>query len=101
MKQKLGETPEPGTTEARPKLESPVTPSTSEDILAASTIASAVEGETWDPNKQLEKLKTGVINRLREQQLKRSPTSTSVTPATASAVGEEVSKITVDDGTYP
>ena len=101
MKQKLGETPEPGATEAEPKLESPATPSISEDILTASTIASAVEGEIWDPNKQLEKLKTGVINRFREQQLKRSPTMADVTPATALAVGEEPPKIKADDGTYP
>jgi hypothetical protein len=39
-------------------------------------VAAPDQGERWDPNKAVDNLKTGVLNRFREQQeaQKRSPT---------------------------
>jgi hypothetical protein len=105
VKQKLGETPEPTPKEdTKSKVESPTTPTIPKRVLAVSTMTSATEGERWDPNKQLDKLKSGVITKLREQQQKRSPTTTNATPnSTTEPTTEEQPppKITVDEGTNP
>ena len=106
VKQKLGETPEPGSAEARPEEESPATPTVPPDVLAASTVASATEGERWDPNRQLEKLRAAVITRLREQHKRRSRMSETATTAQerttmASPEDESAAKVSVDDGNIP
>jgi hypothetical protein len=69
VKQKLGDAPAPVPKEivVKPTVESPTMPMP-KPVLAASTVASAVEGERWDPNRSLDKLKTGVIHKLLEQQ---------------------------------
>jgi hypothetical protein len=36
-------------------------------------IGAAYQGERWDPNEAVDKLKSGVMSRFREQQQKRSP----------------------------
>lgn len=100
VKQKLGE-PAPITAEEKPQLESPSTPTAplAKSILAASRVTSAVEGERWDPNKAVDKLKSGVITKLKEQS-KRSPNASHTTPATT-AIDEPPVKINVDEGTNP
>ena len=102
VKQKLGETPAPSSAEAKPKVEYPSIPSAANRGLATSSVVSVSEGERWDPNKQLDKLKSGVISKLREQQ-RRSPTSPPMrSPGTTTEAGEEPPpKISVDDGTNP
>src|SRR5271169_4461236 len=79
VKQKLGETPEPNSTDTttKPKVEPPSIPGTPRDVFATSSVVGASEGERWDPDKQLDKLRSRVISKLREQQLKRSTTTTS------------------------
>jgi hypothetical protein len=101
VKHKLGETPEPHSTESKSKVAEPSTPTVPvpKDVLAVSQVKSAVEGERWDPNKSLDRLKSGVVNRLREQQQRRS------LPATRTKPGQEEEdatppKITIDDGTH-
>jgi hypothetical protein len=96
VKQKLGETPEPRPTDPNPKVESPSTSNVPKEALAINTVTSAVEGERWDPNKQLDKLKSGVIDRLREQQLKQR----SSTIAPDQEVDDPPPKITIDEGTH-
>jgi hypothetical protein len=64
-------------------------------LLTISSMAGATEGERWDPNKQLEKLRSGVISRLREQQ-KRSPTTDQATKKAG-----DTSQISIEDGTNP
>lgn len=103
VKQKLGETAEPNSTNttAKPKVEPASILSAPKDLLATSSVVSAHEGERWDPNKQLDKLKIGVISKLRQQQQKRSPTVTPEQPATISGSEDPSAKISVDDGTNP
>jgi hypothetical protein len=102
VKQKLGETPEPLPTHTSPKVESPSVPTVPKNVLAISSISSATEGERWDPNKQLDKLKSGVITKLREQQQKRSPTLSKSIPGHPSNTEEEAEQfppnIEADDG---
>jgi len=108
VKQRTGETPEPSPESAHPKTDAPTNPSIPKDFLAASTATSASEGERWDPNKQLDKLKTGVISRLREVEKMTSPTSTSPTGRSrqgTTSSGEDISPsmremvLDDDDGT--
>jgi hypothetical protein len=101
VRQKLGE-PAPVTTEENPNLESSSSPTVPapKGILAANSVTSAVEGERWDPNKAVDKLKRGVITTLKEQS-KRSPNSAHTTPATSLTADESPVKINVDDGTNP
>jgi hypothetical protein len=96
VKQKLGETPAPRPTDLKPKVESPSTPTIPKEALAVNTVTSAVEGERWDPDKQLDKLKSGVIDRLREQQLKQR----SSTIALGQEADDPPPKITIDEGTH-
>ena len=102
VKQKLGETPTPSSAEPKPKVESPSTPSSSKGVIATNSVVSTTEAEQWDPNKQLDKLKSGVISKLREQQ-KRSPTGSPTQPPTTTTEGgeEPPPKISIDDGTNP
>jgi len=106
VKQKLGEAPERKEKPApKAKIESLVTPTVPKSVMVASSLASAVEGEQWDPNRQLDKLKSGVLNKLLEQQKKRSPKTSQVIPGQFS-VGEGMvglSDIDVSDGihSYP
>jgi hypothetical protein len=79
-------------------------------------VAAPDQGERWDPNKAVDKLKTGVLNRFREQQeaQKRSPTrerptkpplTTSDDPASTEEEGAVPSssstapQIKIDEGT--
>jgi len=96
VKQKLGETPAPRPPDTKPKVESPSTPTVPKEALAVNTVTSAVEGERWDPNKQLDKLKSGVIDRLREQQLKQRSSTT----APDQEADDPPQKITIDEGTH-
>jgi len=100
VKQKLGE-PAPITAEEKPEVESPSTPTgpVTKGILATSNVPGAVEGERWDPNKAVDKLKSGVITKLKEQS-KRSPLASHTTPATT-AIEEPPVKVTVEEGTNP
>jgi hypothetical protein len=71
------------------------------NVLAISSISSASEGQRWDPSKQLDKLKSGVITKLREQHQKRSPTlSKSIPghPSTTEEAEEIPPQIEADDG---
>jgi len=79
VKQRTGEKPEPSPESANANNDAPTAPPVPKDFLAVSTATSASEGERWDPNKQLDKLKTGVISRLREVEKMTSPTNTSPT----------------------
>ena len=102
VKQKLGETPVPSSAEAKPKAESPWTPSAPIGILETSSFDSASYAERWDPNKRLEQLRSGVISKLRKQQ-KRSPTVPPTQPPTANTeAGEQPPpKISIEDGINP
>jgi hypothetical protein len=103
VKQKLGETPEPAQKTASEKVESPSVVTVPKNVLAISSITSASEGQRWDPSKQLDKLKSGVITKLREQQhQKRSPTLSKSIPGHPSNTEEEAEEIPpqigADDG---
>jgi hypothetical protein len=102
VKQKLGETPEPVQKTASEEVESPSMITVPKNVLAISSITSASEGQRWDPSKQLDKLKSGVITKLREQHQKRSPTLSKSIPGHRSNTEEEAEEIppqiNADDG---
>ena len=100
VKQKLGE-PAPVTHEETPKLEYPSTPIVSipRDSSAVNRVTGAVQGERWDPNKAVDKLKRGVITTVKEQS-KRSPTASHTVPG-STLTSESPVKINTDDGTNP
>ena len=98
VKQKLGETPEPSSsgTTTKSKAEVPSVPGASKEILATSSVVSATEGERWDPNKQLDKLRRGVIRTARERQ-ERFPMGMPTTSGDRSPPA----KILIDEGINP
>ena len=98
VKQKLGETLELGSTEIPPKVVSPATPSSPKGVVITSTVNGTTVGERWDPNKQLDKLKSGVISRLRQQQRTRYSTTTPEHPSMPMTGEGPPTQITVDDG---
>jgi len=95
VKQKLGDAPQPEPKEMviKPKVESPITPMPV-PVLATSTLVSAMEGEHWDPNRSLDKLKTGVMSKVLEQQQQQRATNATESKSTAESSPPEL----VDEG---
>lgn len=91
----------PTLTNPKPQAECPSTPTLPID----DTSVSIREGEQRNPKENLDKLKSGVINKLRQQQSKRSPSIPRLQSPTMAAetMDQEVPSpnITVDEGTIP
>jgi len=98
VKQKLGEAPElKEKAIPKTKVTSPVTPTVLQPVvITADPLVSAAEGERWDPNRQLDKLKTGVLNKLYEQQKLASPTISQ-----GQVLPDKTSELNATDGNNP
>jgi hypothetical protein len=97
VKQKLGEAPElKEKVVPKAKVASPMTPAVTKPVVVTDPHVSAVEGERWDPNRQLDKLKTGVLNRLYEQQKLVSPA-----PSESLVRPDKTSDVDATDGNNP
>ena len=103
VKQQLGVTPTP-TTSIREQIaatESPITQSVP-PALANMSIAGPDVGEHWDPNKAVDKLKSGVMHKVREQKAqKRMARKERPQKPPLPILGATTTEIQIDEGTTP
>jgi len=109
VKQQLGETPTPKTFvgEQIATTESPITP----PALPNLPIVGPDAGELWDPNKAVDKLKSGVMHKVRKQEAQKRRKERPQKPplpilgVRTSSAGPSSSLITpeiqIDEGTTP